>query len=299
MDTMLRRIRAGALIIVVLASGSRLCLAQQQQAEPESIWVEEETAGEHQLKPKAIERILRHLADSDPQQAERLRRLRQENPAEFSKAVRELMRDKWKKRMEPKPAGPRGRAEHGPLAGLPGAGGGGRGKRPMDVMRMLREHHAEYIEWLQENLPEEAEKLERLRKQQPDFYLSQLMLSRRKYGRIMRASQEKPELAEILKADMELKAGRDELLDELCTEADEQRRAELTEDLRAVLSRRFDLIIRRKQIAYEQLREKLERLREHVKQSQADLDKWSQSKQQQVEQRLAELVGRTEEFNWD
>ena len=61
---------------------------------------------------------------------------------------------------------------------------------------------------------------------------------------------------------------------------------------------KFDLIVKRKQITYEQLRKELEELKERVKESEAEVEKWKKVKSEKVNERLEELIGRTEKFNW-
>ena len=68
-----------------------------------------------------------------------------------------------------------------------------------------------------------------------------------------------------------------------------------------VVSSRFDLIVKRKQIEYEQLRNRLEKLKKEVEQREAEVEKWKDAKfkNESVKARLEELVSGAEKFQWD
>jgi hypothetical protein len=71
--------------------------------------------------------------------------------------------------------------------------------------------------------------------------------------------------------------------------------------LNEVVGKRFDLIVKRKQIEYERLLEKLEKLKKEVKESEAEVDKWNDAKfkQENVKTRVEDLVSGKEKFRWD
>jgi len=174
------------------------------------------------------------------------------------------------------------------MPGMPGMPGMGMHRR-----------HGELLEWLEKHHPEEAGRLRDMRADRPELFERRMGLGLKKYGRILEAMRENPELAEVLKQDLELKQQRDELLREIETADDDERR-ELIGELEEVISSRFDLIVRRKQIEYEQLLRKLERLKKRVEESEAKVDKWKDTafKKESVKARLEELVGETDEFKW-
>ncbi len=176
----------------------------------------------------------------------------------------------------------------------------GEGRREM-MRGRIRERHTEYIEWLKKNYPDEAEKLAELREKKPDLYMRHIVLSLKRYGRIAEAAKENPELAEVLKEDLEFKKERDKLLRKIRAASDDDEKKESVEQLQEVIGSRFDLIVRRKQMEYEQLLKKLEKLRERVKESEAEVGKWKDAefKNENVKVRLGELISRTEEFRWD
>jgi flagellar motor protein MotB len=121
----------------------------------------------------------------------------------------------------------------------------------------------------------------------------------KKYRRIFEAEKENPELAKVLKEDLELKEKRNKLLRRIRASTNDAEKKRLTKELEEVVSSRFDLIVKRKQIEYEQLSKKLEKLKEQVKRSEAEVEKWENVKDKEVKQRLEELISRAEKFNWE
>ncbi len=74
---------------------------------------------------------------------------------------------------------------------------------------------------------------------------------------------------------------------------------EFEDELEEITSQRFDSIIKKKQIEYEQMRERLEHLQKRVQESQAEIEKWKASKADKVKERMQELIRGTEKFQWD
>jgi len=72
-------------------------------------------------------------------------------------------------------------------------------------------------------------------------------------------------------------------------------------DLEEVVAGRFDLIVRRKQIAYERLLRWLEELRKRLRESRGEIFKWRDEKfkNKNVKQRTGDLLEETLKFNWD
>ena len=166
---------------------------------------------------------------------------------------------------------------------------------------MMDRKHGEHFEWMRKNYPEKAKKLTELRQAKPELFKKQLGLSLERYGRIAEAARENPELAKILKESLELKRTRDKLLRKIRAAVDDDEKEELIKQLKEVVSERFDLIVRRKQIEYESLLKKLEWLKKQVEKSEAQADKWKDAKfkNKSVKARIEELMGRTEKFKWD
>ena len=120
----------------------------------------------------------------------------------------------------------------------------------------------------------------------------------RKYSKIMDAEKRNPELAEVLKEDLETQKLRTQLLAEF-KKTDEKERTQLTEELQQLVSRRFDLIVRKKQLQYQELQKRLEKMQAELKERQQEVKKLQETKQQAIKQRLNELLGKSEKLNWE
>lgn len=252
-----------------------------------------------QLEPNEalIEAMMKRIANADPQRAEELEKLRQTNPEEFKKEIGKAMREvgywRVKGRAEQKDQGRRR-----PHIGMPFEPAEGHGR---ESSAMMRYRQAEFLEWLQDNYPEQAEELAELREQNPQLYMRKLALSFETYGKIAEVARENPELAKVLKEDLELKKRRDSLLSRIKDTTDDKKKQQLVKELEEVVSARFDLIVERTRIRYEQLSKKLERLKEELKQSEAKVEKWKdpEFKKQNVKARLEKLLSETEKFSWE
>ena len=135
-----------------------------------------------------IDRMMNRLKEVDPNKAAELEKLRATNPEAFRNEMREMMRERLKEQ-----AMQMGKDEYPPDV-----------KREI-IRERLRERGEDYLDWLKANFPEEAERLAELQKDKPELYKRQLWLGARKYGRIAEAAKENPELAKVLKEDLELR----------------------------------------------------------------------------------------------
>jgi hypothetical protein len=310
----MKRSRIAVIVIAFILALGWLALGAETRPPEDQRQIEQE--GERprgrdrrQMTPERIEQMLERIKGVDAEAAEHLLKLQQEDPNSFLKELREYMRShrselfsgEWGREGRP-PMGPQ---EAGPMDG-PGKGkgqsrwgrgggpGGGRGER----MQRMQRKHEKYLDWLKENYPQEAQELEKVRQENPELYMRRLMHSGRKYGRIAEAAKDNPELAAVLKEDLELKDERDEIVQKLRSAEGEETEA-LTAELKEIVSKRFDLIVKRKQLQHKQLLEKLEKLKKQVEESEAEAEKWEATKDEKVESRLKELIERSEKFRWD
>jgi hypothetical protein len=101
--------------------------------------------------------------------------------------------------------------------------------------------------------------------------------------------------------DHALKKRREELRRRIRQEKSEAKRQELGLELSEVVARRYDLIVRQKVIAYEQLLRKLESLQNQIRQSKDEIAKWhdDELKRENVQQRIKALTHGKVKFNWD
>lgn len=291
-----------AIGVTVLLCGALPCGAEEK--EEESVWQEDEPKGRgfrrFELTDEAIERMMSRLAESDPAQAKELAKLRESDAEKFKAELRKVMRERfgqrWREQRDQK-AGQKfrpGQAEGGERRGPGAAGRRGTG-------RMMRERHGEFLEWLKKDYPKVAEELAELRDKKPELFERKLEIIIRIYRRIFEASKESPKLVKVLKEDLQLKKHRNELLTKIRTTKDADKKKELMKELGDVVNNRYDLIVRRKQIEYENLLTKLEKLKEQVKKSKTAVERWDDAgfKNESVKARLEELVSKTGKFRWD
>ncbi len=298
-----------AVITAALCAMSLPCEAEEKEGN--SIWVEDkqtDTPGRFELTEERIERIMKRLAETEPQKAEKLEQLRKEDPEKFKTELRNVMRERFHQ-------GFRGRKEQGfgppgapnmpemrgmpGMQGMPGMGGmGGMAGMPAGWGGMGRQ--TECLEWIEKNYPDEAKNLAELKKGKPELYWRKLGLYMRKYGRIAEASKDNPKLAEALKKDLDLRQQQDALLAKIEAASGDEKQKLITE-LEGVVSSRFDLIVERKQIEYEQLTKKLEQLKEEIEQNKAQVEKWKDAgfKNENVKARVEELLSRGGKFEWE
>ncbi len=278
--------------------------ARRQTPEPQDIWAQTQDVDfeNHNIEPHLIDRIMNRIEQNDPQLAEDLNLLRRENPEEFHERIRDLIRDRMDRRrdripgqnMNPERPRRRNRKMNEPLMHNPPNRPGANGP----ASRWLTRQWNEFKQWFHENYPSHAEKLENLQKNDPEAALRELKLIYRKYRPIMRAQQENPELAEILEQDLMLKNHRNEIMTELRI-AQGHEKQQLKQQLKQIVSERFDLIVRKKELQYQDLKERLEDLKQEVAKRQAEVEKMESKKDKAVDQRIQDLIGKTESINWD
>jgi hypothetical protein len=239
------------------------------------------------MSQEDIANILEQIKQEDPNKAAKLEKLRKENPILFRMEIRRY-------------AHPRGAEPDSAESNRPH-------NRPgeMDLMgrEKIREHmqakENELMTWLQKNDPAKAKELEALKEKDPPAYTRRIMLEMKNYRQIIETEQTNPALAEVLKKDLVLKQKRNELLDQIKGTTDEAKKKELTAQLKTVVSDRFDLIVQKKQLRYEELKKKLEELQQNVKNSQTELENIKSKKTQQVDQQLKDLLDNSEKIDWN
>lgn len=260
--------------ILVLAMAAVIILAVSQagfakRRASENMW------GEDEPNMKTMKRMLDKMAETDPNAAAQMQKLCDENPEKF--------REKMHKRFARKSR------EKRDTSGRP---------RRDNRHNFMKERQAEYIGWLTTNYPQKAKELTELKAKDTRLYMRQLMLGCRKYGKIVEAERENPKLAKVLKEDLTLKENRGAVLEKIKAATDEKEKAKLTAKLETIVSDRFDLIVKRKQIAYETMSKRLEELKEQVRDSEDKIDSWKKLKSGKVKERIEQLTSETENFSW-
>jgi len=210
------------------------------------------------------------LKQSDPAKAKELAKLHKEDPEKFKIELRKYAPE-----------------EYGKII-----------RERMETWRHRRQ--TEFIEWLEKNYLQQAKELATL-KGQPDLYWKKFDLVRGKYWRIFEEEKRNPELAEVLKEDLELKERRDELLIRIKAAKTESQKKKLAAQLEEIVSQRYDLIVRKKEIAYERLLKWLEELKNRIKESRGEIakSKDEEAKAENVKRRMRELTEGIPKFNWD
>jgi len=271
------------LVMAVVATVIVLPCSAEEKKDEKDIWTEGERRGpgpgpgrgpgrgprRFELTDEEIDRIMKGLQESNPEKAKELAKLREEDPNQFSVELRR-----------------HGREEFGKII-----------REHIESWRKRR--RAEFLEELGKIVPKEAEELAELKDKNPDLYAEKYELALKKYGRIIEEKRRNPELAEVLLEDLQLKKRRDELLKKIKATRSEREKKKLVGELEEVVASRFDLIVRRKQIAYERLLRWLNELQERIKESRAGIAEWRNEKfkAQKVKERIKDLTD--PEFPWD
>lgn len=294
---------------------STLCLA----APEEDIWSDERPRPERQMNPEQIEKMLDRIAEANPQAAEELRELHQNNPEEFQERVREMFRQRLQEMREQRPdkleaprgerggfgpgpegddRGPKGKERRPDGPGIMPDRDGRRNISPEQMREKAQEHIDKYMNWLQSNYPDEYQALNEIREKDPKVFERRLTLSAKKYGRIMATEEQNPELAEVFKEDLALKERRDQILKEL-RGADESTRETLKAELEKIVGERFDIIVYRKQLQYDELRQRLEQLQNELAKRETEVQDLKNRKAEATQSRMNELLSEAERIDWD
>lgn len=278
-------------LLVLLAAGPALAAAQEPQPQPkasESIWQNEWEVEEAQRSEVMARRIIDAVKERDPQRAEELQKLYDKSPESFWEELRREFRQRERDRQGPPPPPGERRPSEMPPSRDDQDRWGERLKRRLD----------EFIQWLEKNDPEEAASLAELKEKDPDAYLAKSGEARRRYEPIMRAQRDNPELAKVLMKDMDLQKQQDDILRRLRT-ADAKDKEAMTKELEQVISTRFDVILLKKQLMYDELYARLLKLQEELEKRQSELEVLKNSKEQNVQDRMKELTTQVEKINWD
>ena len=160
----------------------------------------------------------------------------------------------------------------------------------------LRKEHEAFFAWLEKNYSDKAEELKQVGNQQPDKFAQCMDEAIKVYEPIQKAERF-PELAKVLRDDIELKSQRDDVLCKLCSAKDEQR-DEYLKQLKEIVSARFDVIIQKKQLEYDHIRKRLDWLNKKLEQHGSELQKLKDEKDQSVEKRIQELIDGKVQIDW-
>ncbi len=286
--------------LILMGTGWGLVSAGEMEQEEQMMAEPAMHGGRFEPGPEQIERILNRIREKDPQKADELTQLREKDPEAFKEEIRNIAREQFRTRMHEE-KGEQGKQLMPRRPGGPTMEGPGQGRWPEMMRERFQERSEEYMTWLKENYPDEATKLEQLKEENPGQHMKAMGLSWRKYGPIFNASKDNPALAAVLKDQLALREKRNEILKQIRATTDENQKKTLAKELEGVVSQQFDLIVKRKELAYEDLNKKLEELKKDIENRKAEVEKWKSKKfkNEQVKKRVDELVNKTEKFEWE
>ena len=160
----------------------------------------------------------------------------------------------------------------------------------------------EFLEWIEKYVPNEAEELARLKEKEPELYTQKYRLTLRRWGRIYDRTRRNPEFAKVLVLDVQLSERESELIVKYKAAEGEDDKNELMAQLDEVASDRYDLIVRQKQMEYEQLLRRLEALQNQVKASIEEIKiyRTDEFKDEKIKERMKELTEERKrpQFDW-
>jgi len=227
--------------------------------------------GRFELTDEEVDRILKDLKERSPEKAEELAALRKKDPDKFREELGRHAREEFRKVV---------------------------GER---IEKWRQQRQTEFLEWLAKSLPNEAEELAKLKERDPRLYDQKYELAAKKYGRIYEESRRNPELAEVHIEDIRLQKRRDQLIGKINATTNRREKQKLNLELEEIVGRRYDLIVRRKQIAYEWLLKRLEELQNRINESRAEILKAQdpEVKKENIKKRTQELLEEKKGFRLD
>jgi hypothetical protein len=256
--------------------------AEETSPSPKNIWQEVsfEADQEFDLDGPRVQQLLEEIKRTDPSKAEILERLRNEDPKKFI----EELRLEFKTALQPKAKPADSPAEQTP-------------KAASEWQEQLQRRYDSFMEWFAKEYSSEHAELLKLRESDAEKYVQRVMDMMTIYEPIQRAQRYNPPLADVMKKDIELQKQRDALLLRIRTAgADEQ--PQLLKELETLVSTRFDIIVQKKELQYESLRKRLERLEQQLDQQAMELENLKKNKTQTVEDHIKDLMSRTEKITW-
>jgi hypothetical protein len=249
-----------------------------------------------QMWQQRIDRAMDMIKESDPNKARVMTTLRTSDPNRFNRELREFFAQRMRDQSfdfslfeqgagGDRPGGP------GMPGGMPGEMGppGDRWPR-LDPKAMMDKEREDFMKWMKANYPEEEKNLAELRKKDPKSIDREMMQHFRQYMGIYIASKYSPKLVEILKQDLPLRKEQRDLITAIDKTSDAAGKTKLTQLLRDIVTRRFDLLVQQKQLEYDMLLERLKTLEDRIKESKAKVDDMKLNSKQHIEKRLNELL---------
>ncbi len=238
------------------------------------------------LTDQRIDQFLARLSKSNPDRAGELEKMRITNPQQFRWEIREEITNRFFQSVIPTPPA-EGESK---TATPPSPPAGGSGQSAEEVQKT----HHDLIVWLEKNFPQHADEM----KANPAPSTERIEELIKRYDPIIRAEKSNPPLAEAMKEDIKNQMQCDEILMDI-PYADEKGREALIKSLNDLLSKRFDLIVRKRELQYEQLYRRLERLQQELNKQKEEIDKLKGAKEETVNERVKVLMDRADKADWN
>jgi hypothetical protein len=235
------------------------------------------------LTEQQIDRFLARLSQTNAERAGELEKMRITNPQQFRWEIREEMANRFFQSTRQPTAADTKPAPSAPPAAVPAP--------PSEA---VQKRHGELIVWLEKNFPRQAGEL----KANPSPSAERITELLNRYDPVMRAERSNPPLAEAMIEDIKTQIRCDELLMDLPYANPEEREA-IIKELDELTAKRFDLIVRKRELQHELLRRRLNRLQQELDTQKQEMDLLKSAKEPSVKQRVKELVERTDKTNWN
>lgn len=283
---------------------------------------EERNIFDEDVKEGMQEKILEFIDRTNPGKGRELREMRETNPEQFEKEIADFgskMREKFsetrKKAKEPdavtratnkgdwKPSQPQNESQR-PEQGRKGKDGGFADQKRMgpakdSYMEVMRKRNEEFIEWLKINYPQQAMEFEKASEANPERAFRDLMPVMMKYRDIFETEKKNPELASLMKKDVDLLERQDEILKAVKNSEDQKIKDDLIAELRTITEARFDLILKKRQMRFDELKERLAQLEKEITKQEADLQTLSEQRDIQIQKRIDELLADDNQVKWN
>lgn len=286
--------------IIILAA--TLCYAAAP-AEPVQAQASVFNDGEIQGAPQGehmMERLLEAIEQQDPDKAKQLRELREKDPDAFMREISERRAGAMR--------GGNGGNGNSRRQGAPDmmpedegmdAQRGRGGNMRSAVKERFTQRNDEFIAWLEENYPAVAQQLKEAFETHPETAFMDTMHIAGKYRALFETARRNPELANLMKLDDDLKLRRDELLKSYSS--GKIKRKDVLAELEEVVSARFDIIIQKRRMHFDELKQRLEELQKEIEKQQKDLETLSSERDAQIKKRVDELTAENEkkDISWD
>ena len=169
---------------------------------------------------------------------------------------------------------------------------------PPQWKKLVEKKHEAFFAWLEQNYPARADELKELGNKDPKQFSQQMAEFLKTYEPIQKTDKHNPELGQLLRQDLELIEKRDQLLLNLRNSKDKAEQDKMLDELKTIVSARFDVIIQKKQVEYNQIRERLDAMNKKLEEHGSELKKLKDEKGQSVEKRMKELTEGTIKMDW-